>query len=151
MQASCTYGRETFESWGRKKRDLWKRSAIEDGEEQMRLSREIIVLDYGDEQNSPYSEEDAAAFRKEQAAYNPGGNSTDYHVRPVDLEHARVNEAVFSRPVDLGSFLAGEAGAHDCPTRSSVLGLAVTCAMLVVLYVCSAFCFHARIASRLSQ
>jgi hypothetical protein len=55
------------------------------------------------------------------------------------------NEAVFSKPVDLGTYLAeGENGENTCPTRSSVLGLAVTCALMVVLYVCSIFCFCMR-------
>ena len=76
---------------------------------------------------------------------------TDYHATPYDWEQARVNEAPFgyrSTHADgsggndddyLGRFLG--AGAEDmCPTRASVLGLAVTCAMLVVLYVCTVFC-----------
>ena len=50
LQTSCSFGRESFDSWGRR-----KRRAVSDGDdEQMRLSREIIVLDYGDEQTSPY-------------------------------------------------------------------------------------------------
>ncbi len=37
----------------------------------------------------------------------------------------------------------------SCPTRTSVLGLAVTCALLVVLYVCTVFCVCIRrVASR---
>lgn len=78
---------------------------------------------------------------------------TDYHATPYDWEQARVNEAPFGyRSTHAGasggndddylSHLLGEgAGAEDmCPTRASVLGLAVTCAMLVVLYVCTVFC-----------
>lgn len=68
--------------------------------------------------------------------------ATDYHATPLDWEAARVNEAVFSTPVDLGTYLSSEDGSEStCPTRSSVLGLAVTCALMVVLYVCSIFCF----------
>ena len=69
MQVNCQFGRENFDSWGRKKRDVWKRDAhqeydenvqvIEEQEDSqhMRLSHEIIVLDYGDERSSPYEQE----------------------------------------------------------------------------------------------
>ena len=51
FQTSCSFGRESYDSWGRRKR----RAVSDDGgEEQMRLSHEIIVLDYGDEQTSPH-------------------------------------------------------------------------------------------------
>ena len=33
---------------------------------------------------------------------------------------------------------------EDCPTRSSVMGLAVACALLVVLYLCTVFCLCIR-------
>ena len=55
LQTTCQYGRETFDSWGkRRKRRAASVSSDSDGGSQMRLSREIIVLDYGDEQTSPY-------------------------------------------------------------------------------------------------
>ena len=59
LQAVCTYGRENFESWGRKKRDLssnslTKRAVDNSADNAMSLSREIIVLDFGDETNNPY-------------------------------------------------------------------------------------------------
>ena len=59
LQAVCTYGRENFESWGRKKRDLsssslTKRAVDNSADNAMSLSREIIVLDFGDEANNPY-------------------------------------------------------------------------------------------------
>ena len=60
IQAVCTYGRENFESWGRKKREIEesreKRAISEEGENIMSLSREIIVLDFGDETNNPYDD-----------------------------------------------------------------------------------------------
>ena len=75
---------------------------------------------------------------------------TDYHATPYDWEQARVNEAPFGyrstdaasgNDADYLSHLLGGAGAEDmCPTRASVMGLAITCAMLVVLYVCTVFC-----------
>ena len=67
---------------------------------------------------------------------------TDYHATPFDWEQARVNEAPFgyrspAAPGDDHDFRLAE---ETCPTRASVLGLAVTCALLVVLYVCTVFC-----------
>ena len=53
-QAVCTYGRENFESWGRKKRDVSKRAVDNSADTAMSLSREIIVLDFGDEGTNPY-------------------------------------------------------------------------------------------------
>ena len=58
FQAVCTYGRENFESWGRKKRDLSKRAIDNGAETAMSLSREIIVLDFGDEKTNPYDDFD---------------------------------------------------------------------------------------------
>merc|ERR1712156_983744 len=33
---------------------------------------------------------------------------------------------------------------EDCPTKGSVMGLAVACALLVVLYLCTVFCLCIR-------
>ena len=70
---------------------------------------------------------------------------TDYHATPYDWEQARVNEAPFGSGDDYLSHMLNHGSATGmaedlCPTRASVLGLAVTCAMLVVLYVCTVFC-----------
>jgi len=61
IKTNCQYGRESFDSWGRRKREAREKREIGDdgegqelGETQMRLSHEIIVLDYGDEQTSPF-------------------------------------------------------------------------------------------------
>ena len=61
IKTNCQYGRESFDSWGRRKREAREKREIgeegegqELGETQMRLSHEIIVLDYGDEQTSPF-------------------------------------------------------------------------------------------------
>ena len=64
QQTNCQYGREAFDSWGRRKRDIREKretgeeEGYELGETQMRLSHEIIVLDYGDEQSSPFDDID---------------------------------------------------------------------------------------------
>ena len=56
---TCNFGRDTFESWGkRKKREVTLPANVidtgEDVDAQMRLSHEIVVLDFGDEQTSPF-------------------------------------------------------------------------------------------------
>ena len=69
VKAVCTYGRENFESWGRKRRDVEesrsKRAISEEGEQTMSLSREIIVLDFGDEANNPYDDFDKVPERRD--------------------------------------------------------------------------------------
>ena len=75
FQTNCQYGREAFESWGRRKRETREGREIGDipeshdlGEAQMRLSHEIIVLDYGDEQTSPFDnlDENPAENRRDR-------------------------------------------------------------------------------------
>ena len=78
-QVNCQFGRENFDSWGRRKRDVVKRDVGDDDdvaevveeEAQMRLSHEIIVLDYGDERSSPYEPE-----RKPEKKINNGNCET---------------------------------------------------------------------------
>lgn len=46
-QATCQWGRDTIESWGRKRRNV---ETLEKSEEDMTLSQEILVLDFGDDE-----------------------------------------------------------------------------------------------------
>ena len=73
---------------------------------------------------------------------DPFFSVTDYHATPFDWEQARVNEAPFGyrSPASQGNDHDFRLAEETCPTRASVLGLAVTCALLVVLYVCTVFC-----------
>lgn len=50
----CEWGRESLESWGRRKRSLPHNETGEahTQEEDMNISQEIIVLDFGDERQS---------------------------------------------------------------------------------------------------
>lgn len=50
-QAVCEYGRETIESLGRKRRSIASNQTSE-SEEDMTLSQEILVLDFGDDKAS---------------------------------------------------------------------------------------------------
>lgn len=52
--AVCEWGRESLESWGRKKRSL-SNSSDEEKEEDMTLSQEILVLDLGDDKQIDFS------------------------------------------------------------------------------------------------
>jgi len=124
--AVCTYGRENFESWGRKKRDVdrSRREISDEVDTTMSLSREIIVLDFGDETTSPYD--------FDRTTMRPGGNLTDFKVDAVNWPGS--SEAVFSTSTE----------SESCPTRTSVLALSVVCALLLVIYVCTMFWFCMR-------
>jgi len=130
--AVCTYGRENFESWGRKKRaidvdDSRSKRAVENviDDTTMSLSREIIVLDFGDESTNPYD------FDQTTTPTPPGGNLTDFKVDAVNWPGT--SEEVFSSPSE-----------ENCPTRTSVLALSVVCALLLVIYICTMFYFCMR-------
>lgn len=122
--AVCTYGRENFESWGRKKREISKRSIETELDTAMSLSREIIVLDFGDEATSPYD--------FDRTTTRPGGNLTDFKVDAVNWPGTSEQSFASSTEVD------------TCPTRTSVLALSVVCALLLVIYICTMFYFCMR-------
>lgn len=133
---NCQYGRESFDSWGRRKREAREKREIGDdgegqvlGETQMRLSHEIIVLDYGDEQTSPFDNIDNH-FTSQRRDRND--NATDYHATPLDWKNQHVSEQAYD---------SGTVNSIECPTsRNSVLALAVTCSLLVILYVVTVMC-----------
>lgn len=60
LQAVCEWGRDSIESWGRKKRSI-QNQTDEEKEEDMTLSQEILVLDLGDEKQSDYLKSDLAS------------------------------------------------------------------------------------------
>lgn len=63
--AVCEWGRESLESWGRKRRSV-SNSTDEEKEEDMTLSQEILVLDLGDDKQIDFSrlEYNSAEFSK---------------------------------------------------------------------------------------
>lgn len=65
LQAVCEWGRDSIESWGRRKRSV-NNVTDEEKEEDMTLSQEILVLDFGDEKQSEFlkSELSSAEFGK---------------------------------------------------------------------------------------
>lgn len=56
----CEWGRDSLESWGRKKRSV-NNQTDEEKEEDMTLSQEILVLDFGDEKQSEYLKNDLSS------------------------------------------------------------------------------------------
>lgn len=58
----CEWGRESVESWGRRKRSLANLSNETEAEEDMTLSQEILVLDFGDEKQSTFLKNNEALF-----------------------------------------------------------------------------------------
>lgn len=58
MQAVCEWGRDSIESWGRKRRSVQNQTDDEKEEDNMTLSQEILVLDLGDEKQSDFLKSD---------------------------------------------------------------------------------------------
>lgn len=56
----CEWGRDSLESWGRRKRSI-NNVTEEEKEEDMTLSQEILVLDFGDEKQSEFLKSDFAS------------------------------------------------------------------------------------------
>lgn len=110
--AVCEWGRDSVESWGRRRRRSTNETEEEaKDEEDMTLSQEILVLDFGDEKQSEF--------------LKSGGGE-----KPLpDDGHD------FDRTVTI---------MEPCPSKGSVLALGVTCALLVLLYVSTFFCFSVR-------
>ncbi|XP_053694622.1 uncharacterized protein LOC128742317 [Sabethes cyaneus] len=103
--AVCEWGRDSVESWGRKRRSLTRNEtgAGEEEEEDMNISQEILVLDFGDEKNRD--------FLRSEASTEYGRDKTVTIIEP-------------------------------CPTKTSVLALAVTCSLMVLVYLSTLFCYY---------
>ncbi|KAJ9576458.1 hypothetical protein L9F63_006671, partial [Diploptera punctata] len=102
--AVCEWGRESVESWGRRKRSVVSNQTSNESEDDMTLSQEILVLDFGDEKNNEF-------LRSETSSSDFGKDKTVTIVEP-------------------------------CPTKTSVLALGVTCALLVLVYISTIFCYY---------
>jgi hypothetical protein len=66
VQAVCEWGHESVESWGRRRRSITSNRTSNESEDDMTLSQEILVLDFGDEKNSQFlrSETSSSDFGK---------------------------------------------------------------------------------------
>ncbi|XP_052889815.1 uncharacterized protein LOC128298118 [Anopheles moucheti] len=101
--AVCEWGRDSVESWGRKRRSVTSSNDTVEEEEDMNISQEILVLDFGDEKNRD--------FLRSEASTDFGRDKTVTIIEP-------------------------------CPTKTSVLALAVTCALMVLVYLSTLFCYY---------
>uniref|UniRef100_A0A182W062 ZP domain-containing protein n=1 Tax=Anopheles minimus TaxID=112268 RepID=A0A182W062_9DIPT len=101
--AVCEWGRDSVESWGRKRRSVTATNDTVEEEEDMNISQEILVLDFGDEKNRD--------FLRSEASTDFGRDKTVTIIEP-------------------------------CPTKTSVLALAVTCALMVLVYLSTLFCYY---------
>ncbi|KAK5649576.1 hypothetical protein RI129_000605 [Pyrocoelia pectoralis] len=102
--AVCEWGRDSVESWGRRKRSVKNNGTEEEKEEDMTLSQEILVLDFGDDKQAEF-------LKNELSSTEFGKDKTVTIIEP-------------------------------CPTKTSVLALGVTCALLVLLYLTTIFCYY---------
>lgn len=102
--AVCEWGRDSIESWGRKRRSVQNQTDDEKEEDNMTLSQEILVLDLGDEKQSDFLKSD-----------------------PFSADFGKDKTVTIIEP---------------CPTKTSVLALGVTCALLVLLYITTLFCYY---------
>jgi hypothetical protein len=151
LQADCSYNREKFDSYGRR-----KRRAIEEDRQNaiggpnatnsdLTLSQEILVLDFNEElpSNVPKYSMPTDSLNANYIEPNPSfGNNNNFNHNNRRSQHSQNRESFgpsFGR--DFGE--AGGAG-ESCPTRNSVLVLSVVCGMLLLLYIASAVCFMAK-------
>jgi hypothetical protein len=149
--ADCSYNREKFDSYGRR-----KRRAIEEDRQNaiggpnatnsdLTLSQEILVLDFNEElpSNVPKYSMPTDSLNANYIEPNPSfGNNNNFNHNNRRSQHSQNRESFgpsFGR--DFGE--AGGAG-ESCPTRNSVLVLSVVCGMLLLLYIASAVCFMAK-------
>lgn len=121
MQAVCEWGRDSLESWGRRKRSV-DNATDEEKEEDMTLSQEILVLDFGDDKQSEFLKSDLSS-----ADFGKGKRIRVYNDTGV------YNDPFADKTVTI---------VEPCPTKTSVLALGVTCALLVLLYTSTVFCCY---------
>ncbi|XP_076292758.1 trynity isoform X2 [Lasioglossum baleicum] len=100
--AVCEWGHESVESWGKRRRRSIS-NATEEKADDMTLSQEILVLDFGDDNQLKLKSDSSIDF-----------DTADKTVTIVE----------------------------PCPTKTSVLMLGVTCALLVLIYISTIFCYY---------
>ncbi|XP_031632719.1 uncharacterized protein LOC116346678 isoform X2 [Contarinia nasturtii] len=98
--AVCEWGRDSLESWGRKRRSIAS-NETQENEEETNISQEILVLDFGDEKSE---------FLRSGGESDFNGDKTVTIIEP-------------------------------CPTKTSVFALAVTCALMILVYLSTIFCY----------
>lgn len=101
---------------------LFSSNETQEDEEQMNISQEILVLDFGDEKND---------FLK--AAESDFGNNFWWFDESIDLlTFVFLPHRITDKTVTI---------IEPCPTKTSVLALAVTCALMILVYISTMFCY----------
>ncbi|XP_055840957.1 uncharacterized protein LOC129908488 [Episyrphus balteatus] len=100
--AVCEWNMESFESLGRRRRRSIESNETKEADDDMNISQEILVLDFGDEKREFFKADPSTDFAKDK---------TVTIIEP-------------------------------CPTKTSVLALAVTCALMILLYISTLFCYY---------
>lgn len=94
----------------------------------MTLSQEILVLDFGDEKQSDFLKSDASID------FNEAGNYFNYPELASNKKKKKIFQSYFpDKTVTI---------VEPCPTKTSVLILGVTCALLVLIYISTIFCYY---------
>lgn len=70
--AVCEWGRDSMESWGRKRRSV--RNETSESDDDMNISQEILVLDFGDEHNRDFLRSDPSTDFGRGNSFNPVSN-----------------------------------------------------------------------------
>ncbi|XP_043190811.1 uncharacterized protein LOC122364481 isoform X1 [Amphibalanus amphitrite] len=128
--AQCDYNGKQFPSWGRRRRRALKPTMLSEDPrdpESMTLSQEIMVLDFGDEEG--------VGVQRQQQTSRP-----EVQLPPYVTQEATFGAPAAASAADHFSFTNESVEMLEkCPTKTSVLALSVTCALLVLIYVCSIF------------
>lgn len=104
----CEYNKRTFQSWGRRRRSVTKTGGQLDPDSTT-LSREIIVLDFGDHLPQQSQSAQRTDISAELPTYTTIDEETRYSVNSLNDDF--------------------------CPSRSSVLMLALACAVMLAIYL----------------
>lgn len=127
----CEWGRESVESWGRRRRSAPVNDSEEASGDDMTLSQEILVLDFGDDKQSQSLRSEASTDFGKGTVASLGVTQSTAVATAVPLR-AHSGLAVADHTVIM---------TETCPTRTSVLALGVTCALLALVYLSTLLCY----------
>lgn len=116
-----------MESWGRKRRSVGNET-VEKEDDDMNISQEILVLDFGDENNKDF-------LRSADPSTEFGRGK---------LKNTRKKKFYAKKSFSFSSPDKTVTIIEPCPTKTSVLALAVTCALMVFVYLCTLFCYYTK-------
>jgi len=88
----------------------------------MNISQEILVLDFGDEKREFFKADPSTDFAKGECEKT----KSFYQRLMYFILHLDKTVTII----------------EPCPTKTSVLALAVTCALMILLYISTLFCYY---------